>query len=114
MMLLGLAVMLQADGATAPETAPYPPGPVIREVVWDFNGLIRVAPGSDLWPATWGRDGHVYTSWGDGGGFGKAGSLFWNFPTKWMSPDGKTLWCVFSSTGVLDSFNLVKATLSMR
>jgi len=28
------------------------------------------ANGSDLWPVTWGKDGNVYTFFGDGGGFG--------------------------------------------
>ncbi|MGH7797418.1 MAG: DUF4185 domain-containing protein [Candidatus Binatia bacterium] len=30
----------------------------------------RAAPGSDIWTVTWAGDGHLYTSWGDGGGFG--------------------------------------------
>jgi hypothetical protein len=30
----------------------------------------RQAPGSDIWPLTWGADGDLYTAWGDGGGFG--------------------------------------------
>lgn len=46
------------------------PKPTITGVTWDFAGLQRLAPGSDLWPVTWGDDGHLYTSWGDGGGFG--------------------------------------------
>jgi hypothetical protein len=29
----------------------------------------RAAPGSDNWPVTWGRDGRLYTSYGDGWGF---------------------------------------------
>ncbi|MBA2564122.1 MAG: DUF4185 domain-containing protein [Gemmatimonadetes bacterium] len=37
---------------------------------WDFPSALRVAPGSDLWPVTWGPDDALYTSWGDGGGFG--------------------------------------------
>jgi hypothetical protein len=43
---------------------------VIREIVWDLSHLVRLAPGSDLWPITWTDDGRLYTSWGDGGGFG--------------------------------------------
>lgn len=41
------------------------------------TGSIREAGGSDNWPTTWGeRDGEdvVYTSWGDGGGFGGSNS----------------------------------------
>jgi hypothetical protein len=36
------------------------------------------------------------------------------FPSKWISNDGKTVWMVFSGTGVYDSFNLVKAELILR
>ena len=54
------------------------------------------------------------------GGMGVAGSgLNCEFPPKWMSADGLTLWCVFSVYGegakqgvkAHDRFNLVKATL---
>jgi hypothetical protein len=48
----------------------YPSSPVIESISWDFNSLTRAAPGSDLWPLTWADDGHLYTTWGDGGGFG--------------------------------------------
>jgi hypothetical protein len=44
------------------------------------------------------------------------------FPQKWMSADGRTLWCVFSAYGqgakqgidAHDKFNVVKATLQLR
>jgi hypothetical protein len=44
-----------------------------------------------------------------------------SFPAKWMSADGRTLWCVFSVYGkgarqginAHDRFNLVKATLTL-
>lgn len=54
------------------------------------------------------------------GGFGDRESLGIDFPTKWISRDGKTMWAVFSggrlkpSDGVLDSLNLVKLTLTLR
>jgi hypothetical protein len=32
-------------------------------------------------------------------------------PAKWISADGKTLWCIFSGLHELDSFNVVKGTL---
>jgi hypothetical protein len=35
------------------------------------------------------------------------------FPQKWMSPDGKTMYMTFSGTGLYDSFNVVKATLTV-
>ena len=63
-----------------------------------------------------------YSNWGNfnsGDGY----ALGWEFPTKWISPDGLTMWCVFSgydSNGDLpdgarefDRFNIVKATLKI-
>ena len=64
----GLASLLLATAAFA--EAPYPPSPVIASVQWDFAHVRKLAPGSDLWPVTWGRDGNLYAAWGDGGGFG--------------------------------------------
>lgn len=32
----------------------------------------------------------------------------YNFPTKWMDSDGKTLWMVYSAE---DSFNVIRAAL---
>jgi hypothetical protein len=49
---------------------PYPPSPVIAGITWHWETLRTAAPGSDLWPVTWGTDDHLYTAWGDGGGFG--------------------------------------------
>jgi hypothetical protein len=48
---------------------PYPPSPVIAEVVWDWKTHRTAAPGSDLWPVAVGADDALYTAWGDGGGF---------------------------------------------
>jgi hypothetical protein len=61
-----------------------------------------------------------YEDWGGMGVDGQG--LTCNFPQKWMSPDGLTLWCVFSAYGsgaqqgvrAHDQFNLVKATLTLR
>jgi hypothetical protein len=50
--------------------APYPPSPVITDVTFEWSSHERYAPGSDNWPITWADDGHQYTAWGDGGGFG--------------------------------------------
>jgi hypothetical protein len=75
-LLIGLS---PADGQVAagassdedtPAANPYPPSPVIRSVAFDVAHLRRAALGSDLWPMTWAADGELYTSWGDGGGFG--------------------------------------------
>jgi CubicO group peptidase (beta-lactamase class C family) len=49
---------------------PYPPSQVIQGVRFDPPAAIRrAADGSDNWPVTWGADGHIYTSYGDGWGF---------------------------------------------
>jgi hypothetical protein len=59
-----------------------------------------------------------YENWG---GMGTAGEgLTCEFPQKWMSVDGLTLWCIFSGYGegakkgiyAHDRFNLIKVTLS--
>jgi hypothetical protein len=69
-----LAVFIAAIGvaremAQADAEPPYPTSPVIRGITWHPETLETAAPGSDLWPTSWGPDGHIYTSWGDGGGF---------------------------------------------
>src|SRR5690349_9031310 len=53
---------------------PYPRSPVIDRVEFDFQTHRRLAPGSDNWPTTWANDGHLYSVWGDGGGFGGTNS----------------------------------------
>lgn len=77
--LAAFALVLGACGAsetalpeppTGPLPAPYPPSAILRGVEWDFASHRTAAPGSDLWPITWAEDGHLYTAWGDGGGFG--------------------------------------------
>jgi CubicO group peptidase (beta-lactamase class C family) len=51
--------------------APYPPSPVIARLEWAAREtIVRKAKGSDNWPITWGDDGHLYTAYGDGWGFG--------------------------------------------
>jgi hypothetical protein len=50
--------------------SPYPASPVIAGITWDWKTHHTAAPGSDLWPVTWGADDHLYAAWGDGGGFG--------------------------------------------
>ncbi len=55
-----------------------------------------------------------YQNWG---GFGERESLGVDFPTKWISRDGKVMWAVFSGgrlgkgDDILDSFNLARVTL---
>jgi hypothetical protein len=50
--------------------APYCFSQTIRSATWDWNHGYHAAEGSDLWPSTWGKDGNVYSFFGDGGGFG--------------------------------------------
>ena len=54
---------------------PYPPSPVIEDVLFDWSSHIRMAPGSDNWPVTWADDDNQYTVWGDGGGFGGTNNI---------------------------------------
>ena len=51
--------------------APYPQSKLIESIVWeDSSQIIRLAQGSDNFPVTWADDGNLYTTWGDGTGFG--------------------------------------------
>lgn len=54
--------------------APYPPSRLIESIDWHWETYQTSAPGSDLWPITWGPDDHLYAAWGDGGGFGGSDS----------------------------------------
>lgn len=49
--------------------APYARSSIIRDVKWNRSSITTGAAGSDLWPLTWASDNHLYSSWGDGGGF---------------------------------------------
>lgn len=57
-----------ADSMAVPD--PYPRSTAIERVEFDWSTHRREATGSDNWPVTWADDGHQYTAWGDGGGFG--------------------------------------------
>jgi len=62
-------------------------------------------------PEPWGPWTTVYydDQWG-----GQAKTYHQKFPTKWMSPDGKTLWLIFSGQGGnVYGFYLKKATLEV-
>jgi hypothetical protein len=66
----GFILVLLAASWTHAQTATYPPSQVITGITFEFATLVEYAPGSDNWVITWADDGHQYTSWGDGGGFG--------------------------------------------
>ena len=75
LVMLGTSLLVLPYAAPAvAQTAPYPPSPVITEITFDMTTLQELADGSDNWVITWADDGHQYTSWGDGGGFGSSGS----------------------------------------
>jgi hypothetical protein len=44
---------------------------------------------------------------------GNGPSVGWSLMQKWMSSDGLTIWPEYSSTGVWDSLNFIKGTLSL-
>jgi hypothetical protein len=65
---------LYTAGTVGAPSAPYPKSQIIQSITWDWSTHTTAAPGSDLWPVTWADDDHLYTAWGDGGGFGGTGS----------------------------------------
>jgi VCBS repeat-containing protein len=72
LVLLSLVALLAPASvhSTAHLTPAYPASAVIEGVTFDPATYVELAEGSDNWPITWSDDGHQYTSWGDGGGFG--------------------------------------------
>ena len=64
------AALLVVKTPALAATPPYPPSPMIEAITWHTDTHRTDAGGSDLWPTTWAADGHIYTSWGDGAGFG--------------------------------------------
>jgi hypothetical protein len=70
----GFFALLCALCGNLPAAEPsYPPSPVITGVTFHDDTARTLAPGSDVWPLTWAADGHQYTTFGDGGGFGGTG-----------------------------------------
>ena len=67
-------------------------------------------------PHPWGpwRTSGYYDDWGKLGPESHGDYLGLVLPTAWMSADGRTLWAIFSGLGPYDSFNVVKATLTLR
>ena len=50
--------------------AAYPQSNYITGVWFNDSSIRTEAPGSDNWPITWAANDKLYTTWGDGGGFG--------------------------------------------
>jgi len=72
--LIAGSVLAALTAAAVGAEPPYPPSPVIESVTWHWETHRTAAPGSDLWPVTWGPDDDLYAAWGDGGGFGGTNS----------------------------------------
>src|SRR5690242_12472201 len=68
--ILTVILMLGEAFNVLAQQSPYPQSPVIKEIRYDWSSHIRLASGSDNWPATWSGDDNQYVVWGDGGGFG--------------------------------------------
>lgn len=64
------AIEVRPGSPGAKPSPPYPRSEAIEGITWHWETLAVAAPGSDLWPVTWGVDDHLYAAWGDGGGFG--------------------------------------------
>jgi hypothetical protein len=59
-----------ASVAIAAAKPPCPPSPIIKGIEWaPREAIVRLARGSDNWPATWADDDALYTAYGDGRGF---------------------------------------------
>jgi hypothetical protein len=76
LFLYGLAAfrLIGAETPAVSRPAPYPASTFFQSIKWNWDTYKTAAPGSDLWPITWGPDDHLYAAWGDGGGFGGSDS----------------------------------------
>jgi hypothetical protein len=67
---LGMELFLFNPVIEAIEEPPFPQSDLITSVEFaPVETVIRMAHGSDNWPATWAGDDHLYTAYGDGNGF---------------------------------------------
>jgi len=64
-----VACLLAAMPAGA---APYGESEILGGIKWEESSKHRYAVASDLWYTSYGADGNVYGSWGDGYGFGSS------------------------------------------
>lgn len=70
LLLSLLFIVGVAPSTITAQTSPYPQSSVVTDMTFNWSTHNEQAPGSDNWPITWADDGHQYSSWGDGGGFG--------------------------------------------
>ena len=88
--------------------------PIGRYLLLAFHGDNAGQIGLFEGPTPWGPWATVdYED--DWGGFNETAGVGngLQFPTKWISSDGVTLWAVFSGRGVFDSFNVAALTLTV-
>src|SRR3954454_16517832 len=64
--VLGALLATLAVGAARAD--PYPPSPLLPGLTLDWSSYTRLAVGADNWATTWGGDGKLYASFGDGSG----------------------------------------------
>lgn len=65
-------IRMQPEGSLPPPSdgSAYPASPLLSGIRFEAATRRTDPNGSDNWVITWADDGHQYTSWGDGGGFG--------------------------------------------
>lgn len=66
-----IAVAQAAAAGPIEGTPPYPQSTYLTEMTLDWSTFRRDGLGSDNWVTTWAANDYLYTSWGDGGGFGE-------------------------------------------
>jgi len=112
-------IFTDPHGVTAPSVV-WNPG-LHRFLLTSFHmgpGQLGLFDGPEPW-GPWTTVAY-YEDWGQMGTAGEG--LTCDFPAKWMSPDGRTLWSIFSAYGAgakqgvaaHDRFNLVQAILQVR
>ena len=69
-MFVAFLLLLLMVFGTVFAASPYSDSSVITGISFNWATHQELAPGSDNWPVTWADNGHQYSSWGDGGGFG--------------------------------------------
>ena len=74
MRLVFILQMIGVTVASGASKAPYPKSDRISGIVFERETLERRAEGSDIWSCTWGGNGEIYATYGDGGGFGGSDS----------------------------------------
>ncbi len=69
-LLMSFGILGWREGRAGVRSSHIPHSPLISGVRFDWSTLKVEARGSDNWQTTWAANGHQYSVWGDGGGFG--------------------------------------------